>query len=199
MPLHAKFYRIILWTGVFFVIMDPVHNIFFTMNARLCVCLWVCMDNRKWWYALGLTRFGTYFFMHDRLCLKMILISVLLYVQLWISSLIFSLCLQLNYVFPRILMLQEPLLVVVFFYIFFIFVVIYVRLDFSISKVFSLHLIVLFHNRNRNCIDVCILYNQENKRETKLLLNFAFNVLYCMKDTCYICINDKTNHSPTKM
>ncbi|XP_054279640.1 dolichyl-diphosphooligosaccharide--protein glycosyltransferase subunit 1 [Macrosteles quadrilineatus] len=41
---------------------------------------------------------------------------------------------ELNYVFPRILMLQEPLLVVVFFYILFIFVVIYVRLDFSISK-----------------------------------------------------------------
>lgn len=85
-------------------------------------------------------------------------------------------------------MLQEPLLVVVFFYIFFIFVVIYVRLDFSISKVFSLHLIVLFHNTNRNSIDVpvSILYDQENKRETKLFLNFAFNVLYCMKDTCYI-------------
>lgn len=83
-------------------------------------------------------------------------------------------------------MLQEPLLVVVFFYIFFIFVVIYVRLDFSISKVFSLHLIVLFHNTNRNSIDVSILYDQENKRETKLFLNFAFNVLYCMKDACYI-------------
>lgn len=41
---------------------------------------------------------------------------------------------ELNYVFPRILMLQEPLLVVAFFYILFIFVVIYVRLDFSISK-----------------------------------------------------------------
>jgi len=41
---------------------------------------------------------------------------------------------ELNYVFPRVLMLQEPLLVVVFFYILFLFVVIYVRLDFSISK-----------------------------------------------------------------
>ncbi|XP_046683972.1 dolichyl-diphosphooligosaccharide--protein glycosyltransferase subunit 1 [Homalodisca vitripennis] len=41
---------------------------------------------------------------------------------------------ELNYVFPRVLMLQEPLLVVAFFYILFLFVVIYVRLDFSISK-----------------------------------------------------------------
>lgn len=42
--------------------------------------------------------------------------------------------LELDYDFPRILMLQEPLLVVLALYILFITVIIYVRLDFSISK-----------------------------------------------------------------
>lgn len=41
---------------------------------------------------------------------------------------------ELSYVFPRILMLQEPLLVVIAFYLLFLLVVIYVRLDFSITK-----------------------------------------------------------------
>lgn len=41
---------------------------------------------------------------------------------------------ELSYVFPRVLMLQEPLLVVVAFYLLFLLVVIYVRLDFSITK-----------------------------------------------------------------
>ncbi|KAL1124131.1 hypothetical protein AAG570_001901 [Ranatra chinensis] len=41
---------------------------------------------------------------------------------------------ELDYEFPKILMLQEPLLVVVALYILFIMVIIYVRLDFSISK-----------------------------------------------------------------
>ncbi|KAK9510254.1 hypothetical protein O3M35_005077 [Rhynocoris fuscipes] len=41
---------------------------------------------------------------------------------------------ELDYVFPRILMLQEPLLVAFAFYLLFLLVIIYVRLDFSISK-----------------------------------------------------------------
>jgi len=41
---------------------------------------------------------------------------------------------ELDYFFPRILMLQEPLLVVTAFFLLFILVIIYVRLDFSISK-----------------------------------------------------------------
>ncbi|PNF17111.1 Dolichyl-diphosphooligosaccharide--protein glycosyltransferase subunit 1 [Cryptotermes secundus] len=41
---------------------------------------------------------------------------------------------ELQYKFPRILMLQEPFLVVLAFYLLFLFVIIYVRLDFSITK-----------------------------------------------------------------
>lgn len=41
---------------------------------------------------------------------------------------------ELDYVFPRILMLQEPLLVSAALYILFLLVIIYVRLDMSISK-----------------------------------------------------------------
>ncbi|KAM3958976.1 dolichyl-diphosphooligosaccharide--protein glycosyltransferase subunit 1-like [Aphomia sociella] len=41
---------------------------------------------------------------------------------------------QLRYTFPRLLMLQEPLLVVGFLYTLFLCVIIYVRLDFSIHK-----------------------------------------------------------------
>ncbi|XP_049805250.1 dolichyl-diphosphooligosaccharide--protein glycosyltransferase subunit 1 [Schistocerca nitens] len=41
---------------------------------------------------------------------------------------------KLQYRFPRIFMLQEPLLVIVAFYLLFLMVIIYVRIDFSISK-----------------------------------------------------------------
>lgn len=41
---------------------------------------------------------------------------------------------QLRYTFPRLLMLQEPLLVVGFLYALFLCVIVYVRLDFSIHK-----------------------------------------------------------------
>ncbi|KAJ8867481.1 hypothetical protein PR048_031283 [Dryococelus australis] len=41
---------------------------------------------------------------------------------------------ELQYNFPRVLMLQEPLLVVIAFYLLFLLVIIYVRLDFSITK-----------------------------------------------------------------
>lgn len=43
--------------------------------------------------------------------------------------------LQVHYTFNKILMLQEPLLVVGAFYILFFTVIIYVRLDFAITKV----------------------------------------------------------------
>ncbi len=42
---------------------------------------------------------------------------------------------QLNYTFERVMLLQEPLLIVVALYLFFLFVIIVVRLDFSITKV----------------------------------------------------------------
>lgn len=41
---------------------------------------------------------------------------------------------ELHYVFPKYMLLQEPLLVVGAFYLLFVLVIIYVRLDFSISK-----------------------------------------------------------------
>lgn len=44
---------------------------------------------------------------------------------------------QVHYTFNKVLMLQEPLLVVAAFYILFFTVIIYVRLDFSITKVLS--------------------------------------------------------------
>ena len=42
---------------------------------------------------------------------------------------------QVHYTFNKVLMLQEPLLVVATFYILFFTVIVYVRLDFSITKV----------------------------------------------------------------
>ena len=53
--------------------------------------------------------------------------------SLSIASLVFSS--QVHYTFNKILMLQEPLLVVGAFYILFFTVIIYVRLDFAITKV----------------------------------------------------------------
>lgn len=41
----------------------------------------------------------------------------------------------MHYTFNKVLMLQEPLLVVATFYILFFTVIVYVRLDFSITKV----------------------------------------------------------------
>ena len=41
---------------------------------------------------------------------------------------------NLKYNFPKILMVQEPLLIVGFLYILFVFVIIWMRLDFSITK-----------------------------------------------------------------
>lgn len=42
---------------------------------------------------------------------------------------------QVHYTYRKLLMLQEPLLVVVVLYLLFLLVVVYVRLDFTISKV----------------------------------------------------------------
>ena len=44
-------------------------------------------------------------------------------------------CVQLRYTFPRLMLLQEPLLIIAAFYLLFLLVIIYVRLDFAISKV----------------------------------------------------------------
>jgi oligosaccharyltransferase complex subunit alpha (ribophorin I) len=41
---------------------------------------------------------------------------------------------NVKYNFSRVMMLQEPLLVVVFLYLFFLFVIFWMRLDFSIIK-----------------------------------------------------------------
>lgn len=50
-------------------------------------------------------------------------------------NLYFVVVYQVHYNFNKILMLQEPLLVVGAFYILFFTVIIYVRLDFAITKV----------------------------------------------------------------
>lgn len=42
--------------------------------------------------------------------------------------------LNLKYTFPKVLMIQEPLLIVGFLYVLFLFVIIWMRLDFSIIK-----------------------------------------------------------------
>lgn len=42
---------------------------------------------------------------------------------------------ELHYTFERIMLLQEPLLMVVALYLFFLFVIVVVRLDFAITKV----------------------------------------------------------------
>lgn len=46
---------------------------------------------------------------------------------------------QVHYTFNKVLMLQEPLLVVAAFYILFFTVIVYVRLDFSTTKVPACH------------------------------------------------------------
>lgn len=44
---------------------------------------------------------------------------------------------ELHYTFERIMLLQEPFLMVVALYLFFLFVIVVVRLDFAITKVSS--------------------------------------------------------------
>lgn len=66
----------------------------------------------------------------------MLNVSVLLeLLELHIAYFLTFLLHQVHYTFNKILMLQEPLLVVGAFYILFFTVIIYVRLDFSITKV----------------------------------------------------------------
>ncbi|XP_026471303.1 dolichyl-diphosphooligosaccharide--protein glycosyltransferase subunit 1 [Ctenocephalides felis] len=46
---------------------------------------------------------------------------------------------NLHYTFPRFMMLQEPVLIIIFLYVLFLSVIIYVRLDFSIYKTENAH------------------------------------------------------------
>lgn len=62
--------------------------------------------------------------------------------------------LQVHYTFNKILMLQEPLLVVGAFYILFFTVILYVRLDFSITKVSQYS----FERRRRSLFHRIIFY-----------------------------------------
>lgn len=56
---------------------------------------------------------------------------------------------QVHYTFNKVLMLQEPLLVVATFCILFFTVIVYVRLDFSITKVPRLPCVRLGHPPTR--------------------------------------------------
>ena len=60
--------------------------------------------------------------------------------------------LQLTYEFQKILLLQEPLLLVGAFYLLFVIVIIYVRLDFSITKVTTPRIIVLTKKCSMSCL-----------------------------------------------
>ena len=70
----------------------------------------------------------------------MCLVNVLLLVPLTVQC-VWSM--QLRYTFPKYMLLQEPLLIIAAFYLLFVMVIIYVRLDFAISKV----LVVGAHSR----------------------------------------------------
>lgn len=63
---------------------------------------------------------------------------------------------QLRYTFPKYMLLQEPVLVVTALYLLFLLVIIYVRLDFAISKVMLLeeqnHLNKMLRFFTSNCI-----------------------------------------------
>ena len=64
---------------------------------------------------------------------------------------ILILCLQLHYTFSKLRMMNEPLLAVAAFYLLFLTVIIYVRLDFSITKVSSVHP-QQYHNIRSLCL-----------------------------------------------
>ena len=69
----------------------------------------------------------------------------------------FVICIQLRYTFPKYMLLQEPLLVVAALYLLFLLVIIYVRMDFAISKVNCFlpsrqNQINLFDNTNENTV-----------------------------------------------
>ena len=63
--------------------------------------------------------------------------------------------LQLHYTFNRLSMLQEPLLVVGFFFLLFLTAIIYVRLDFSLTKVRAA-------DHARRCHDVTMAHVRQN-------------------------------------
>ena len=63
--------------------------------------------------------------------------------------------LQLRYTFAKYMLLQEPLLIIAAFYLLFLSVIIYVRLDFAISKVqFTVSYTVncTRHTHTRECL-----------------------------------------------
>ena len=63
-----------------------------------------------------------------------------------------NIVLQLTYEFQKILLLQEPLLLVGAFYLLFVIVIIYVRLDFSITKVTTSRIIILTKQYLMSCL-----------------------------------------------
>ena len=63
-----------------------------------------------------------------------------------------NIILQLTYEFQKILLLQEPLLLVGAFYLLFVIVIIYVRLDFSITKVTTSRIIILTKQSLMSCL-----------------------------------------------
>ena len=63
-----------------------------------------------------------------------------------------NIVLQLTYEFQKILLLQEPLLLVGAFYLLFVIVIIYVRLDFSITKVTTSRIIILTKQSLMSCL-----------------------------------------------
>lgn len=74
-------------------------------------------------------------------------------------------CLQLHYTFQKMYLLQEPFLVVGAFYLLFLLVIIYVRLDFSITKVCkmtnqSLLVVMLFGDQHRPGLPIEMSYPQ---------------------------------------
>lgn len=84
---------------------------------------------------------------------------------------------ELSYVFPRILMLQEPLLVVIAFYLLFLMVVIYVRLDFCIAKDEA-------SESRLRVLGLCdkILAHQDKRADTYVSLDSALAKLKQYKD-----------------
>ena len=78
-------------------------------------------------------------------CSKYKIRNIFLIIKIMLWNFIIKLfVLQLWYTFEKYLLLQEPLLVVGAFYLLFLLVIIYVRLDFSITKVKYWHIFCKF-------------------------------------------------------
>lgn len=85
---------------------------------------------------------------------------------------------EVDYNFPRILMLQEPLLIVLALYILFVMVIIYVRLDFSITK----DEVSESKMRASGLLDKLLL-RQDNRTSTYLEMENQLSKLKTSKDT----------------